>query len=326
MNQKLINDVCRLTGATSVTQGKVLQSLWSGYGDIVRVFLSGAGLGSLVLKRIRAKAMGQHPRGWNTDVGHQRKLKSYQVEIHWYQEWSALCSPACRVPRCYGVLDYPDEYIIVLEDLDASGFDQRKTALNLAEVHACLRWLAHFHARFLNQNPQQLWPVGTYWHLATRPDELAAMAPGELKDAAVRLDQVLNNAQYQTLVHGDAKVANFCFRDDVPAVAAVDFQYVGGGCGMKDVAYLLGSCLDESECQRYESSLLDVYFSTLTQSVAQLNVAVDSVALEHEWRRLFPMAWADFHRFILGWMPEHKKNNAYSECITRRALQDLAVY
>ena len=56
---------------------------------------------------------------------------------------------------------------------------------------------------------------------------------------APELDRRLRAARFQTLVHGDAKPANFCFDARRGAVAAVDFQYVGGGCGMKDVAYLL---------------------------------------------------------------------------------------
>jgi Ser/Thr protein kinase RdoA (MazF antagonist) len=63
---------------------------------------------------------------------------------------------------------------------------------------------------------------------------------------AAVIDQVLNNCSYQTIVHGDAKLANFCFSKE-GAVSAVDFQYVGGGCGMKDVAYFLGSCLTGKE-------------------------------------------------------------------------------
>jgi thiamine kinase-like enzyme len=67
-----------------------------------------------------------------------------------------------------------------------------------------------------------------------------------LKEAAPVIDEKLNTCAYKTFVHGDAKLANFCFAPD-GQVAGVDFQYVGGGCGMKDVAYFIGSCLNEKD-------------------------------------------------------------------------------
>ncbi len=83
----------------------------------------------------------------------------------------------------------------------------------------------------------------------------------ELKQAAIRIDQILRASPYQTFVHGDAKLANFCFSSDGLQVAAVDFQYVGGGCGIKDVAYFISSCLHEEDCERYEDELLAWYFA-----------------------------------------------------------------
>lgn len=112
-------------------------------------------------------------------------------------------------------------------------------------VELCLKWLANFHATFINEELAGLWQTDTYWHLATRPDELAVTDNPALKQAAVAIDAKLNSCRYKTFVHSDAKVANFCFSTDSKMVAAVDFQYVGGGCGMKDVICLLGSCLDE---------------------------------------------------------------------------------
>ena len=92
-----------------------------------------------------------------------------------------------------------------------------------------------------------LWECGSYWHLGTRPDELAALEDGPLKTTAPLIDQALRQSQFQTIIHGDAKLANFCFARhhntaNGSTVAAVDFQYVGAGCGIKDVTYFLGSC------------------------------------------------------------------------------------
>ena len=75
-----------------------------------------------------------------------------------------------------------------LEDLDASGFPERRGRVSHEEVDRCLAWLAAFHASFLGASPTGLWEEGTYWHLGTRPDELDAMASGPLRDAAPALD------------------------------------------------------------------------------------------------------------------------------------------
>lgn len=323
MSNSILDDIAALTGATSVKPSSVLQSLWSGYGEIVRYQLIGSSEYSVVVKHIRTQAAIDHPRGWHTDVGHQRKLRSYQIEVNWYQRWSVQCNDQCRVPKCFGVLNYPSETIIILEDLDQAGFSQRKSNLSLDEVQSCLHWLARFHALFILQHPEGLWPIGSYWQLSTRPDEFAAMAEGDLKKYAVQIDNLLNNATYKTLLHGDAKVANFCFSSENNRVAAVDFQYVGGGCGIRDVAYFLGSCLSAADCERFESVNLDYYFHELVSAIRAKNNAVDVIALEREWRGLFPVAWADFQRFLMGWMPSHKKVNAYSQALTQRVLSEL---
>lgn len=195
-----------------------------------------------------------------------------------------------------------------------------RTSVKDREIKACLSWLAHFHALFLGVAPEGLWPVGTYWHLETRPDELEAMDDAELKAAAGDIDRILNECRFKTIVHGDAKLANFCFSQSGKDVAAVDFQYVGGGCGMKDVVYFLGSCMDERECEKRVPGLLDYYFSELKLS---LKKDIDFHALEKEWREMFAFAWTDFHRFLLGWRPGHWKINRYSKQLTKEVLRKL---
>jgi len=85
------------------------------------------------------------------------------------------------------------------------------------------------------------------------------------------------------------------------------------------------NCLDEEECERQESGLLDYYFSELKGALAQLQPTVDGRAVETEWRELFPLAWTDFHRFLKGWSPGHWKLNAYSERMARRVLEALNI-
>jgi len=144
-----------------------------------------------------------------------------------------------------------------------------------------------------------------------------------LKQAAAPIDKILNECQFQTLVHGDAKVANFCFSEDGESVAAVDFQYVGGGCGMKDVAYFLGSCLDELLQERWEAEFLDLYFSELKRALVKKGKEVDFSALEAEWRAMYPIAQADFYRFLVGWMPTHWKINDYGKRVAMDVVAQL---
>ncbi len=318
--------VLSATGAEDVSAADVLQSLWSGYGDLLRLQLNGGAYPSVILKYISLPEAGNHPRGWNTDLSHQRKLHSYQVEAHWYQRYAAQCDDRCAVPSCLAVHAGEHETLLLLTDLDAAGFSLRKERVELADIHACLGWLASFHATFLGDPAEGLWECGTYWHLDTRPDELAALEDEALRAAAPLIDQRLRQCRYQTLVHGDAKLANFCFSADRsrPAVAAVDFQYVGRGCGMKDVAYFIGSCLYEDDCEAMEGALLDHYFSVLGPELQERHPDVDVRQLEAEWRDMFELAWADFHRFLKGWSPGHWKLNSYSETLTRRVIERLS--
>lgn len=315
MNEHFKSIILQNTGASSLSQKETIQELWSGYGKIIRVLLENAPLESVVVKHVQLPKSNNHPRGWNTDIGHQRKLKSYEVETTWYKVYGK--HSMARLPTCFAIENYNDETLIVLEDLDEAGFALRKQDVAWNDIERCLEWLAQFHASYLDKTPNELWDVGTYWHLDTRPQELEALEDKPLKNAAEAIDNKLNNCNFKTFVHGDAKLANFCFSEN-GEVAGVDFQYVGGGCGMKDVAYFIGSCLNESDCERLESKLLDRYFAYLHSAIGKKNEA-----LENEWRPLYRVAWADFHRFLKGWSPSHWKINSYSERITAEVIKNI---
>ncbi len=305
--------LCAVTGATRARRGERLQALWSGWGEIVRFYLDDAPVPSVVVKRVQPP----DPRGGGGGRSGARKRRSYAIEGTFYREHGRRCGAAVRIPEIWSI----HEGLFVLEDLDAAGFTGRAVGAGSLRAHhltACLRWLAGFHAASLGAAPDGLWPEGTYWHLETRPDEHAAMAPGPLRDAAGAIDAALASARFRTWVHGDAKIANFCLAPD--AVAAVDFQYVGGGCGVKDLAYFLGSCLGDAALQRDAARWTDAYFAALR---AALPPGTDGSALEAEWRGLLPLAWADFERFLAGWAPGHWKRSGYAAQQTQTALASL---
>ncbi len=163
-------DLSRISGFenASITQTDTLQTLWGGYGELVRLHLRNAPTSSVIVKQITLPKPKVHPRGWNTDRSHQRKLDSYQVELNWYQDYANSVSLYNPVPCCLYVEQRDNELVLVLEDLATAGFPLVKTDVSLDEAKACLTWLAYFHIEHLDTQPIGLWETGTYWHLDTR--------------------------------------------------------------------------------------------------------------------------------------------------------------
>ncbi len=332
---------------------QVIQSLWGGYGELVRLIFSKerrSSFNCVIVKHVALPSKAEHPKGWNTKLSHQRKVHSYQVETAWYQLFTQQWDERCPVPVGLQCELQEHEWLIVMQDLAEIGFPLtsqfdvlaafddsaiQDTQSDLASGYtleeqnqrdACLKWLANFHAKHINvdqEHSASLWQVGTYWHLDTRPDELNALADLSLKSQAQHIDSLLRACPYQTLVHGDAKLANFCFDLKSERAAAVDFQYVGRGCAMKDVALFMSSAVRPQDCAELESEVLDAYFQHLKEALMHYQPRLSFDDVEAAWRPMFYVAWADFQRFVKGWSPEHWKINPYTEQLTLRVLNQL---
>ncbi|WP_127716786.1 aminoglycoside phosphotransferase family protein [Halobacteriovorax sp. HLS] len=314
MNEFLKNTILKSCDAKSIVKEEEIQSLWSGYGTLTRVTTDNY---SVILKLVTPPKLHDHPRGWNSNLSHKRKLNSYEVEIYWYKNYNKNIVNAYS-PRLIAAGEMDDSQYLILEDLGMRDY-LSLPFINEDQIKLCINWLASFHATYLDVAPKNLWKVGTYWHLETRPEELEALEDKELKEAARKIDHLLNNAQFQTFVHGDAKLANFLFKD-TESCAAVDFQYVGRGIGMKDLAYFLSSIYSEEQLIEQEKWCLDYYFFYLQSALEKTEKNIDFKVLEKQWRDLYPVAWCDFIRFLKGWSPGHYKINTYTENITKKVL------
>lgn len=171
MDQFLLDNLRDLMRDNSLILKAQVQSLWSGYGEIVRIE-SQETMQTFIVKHICPPTQSNHPRGWNTDISHQRKLHSYKVESQFYQHYAPSCDEQCKVPELIFFREHDNSALLVLEDLNRVGYTQRVGSASLEQITSGIHWLAFFHARFLGASSDGLWPIGTYWHLATRPDEI----------------------------------------------------------------------------------------------------------------------------------------------------------
>ncbi len=305
----------------SLNSIETIQTLWSGYGQLVRLRFE---KNSIIVKHIKLPKTSSHPQGWNTNLSHKRKLKSYKVEVNWYGNFSKQKDKRCIIPQGLKTFQTKNEWLIVMEDLATLGFNTTTLEASKQQIISALTWLANFHAKYLNTKSEVVWEIGTYWHLDTRPDELEVLDDIELKKYAKKIDEVLNNSKYKTIVHGDAKLANFCFTVDGKSCAAVDFQYVGHGCAMKDVVYFMSSAIPPQDCEKMQPWLLDTYFKALNEAIKYYKPNINTTDLEDEYRALFEISWADFQRFVKGWNPNHFKINSYTENLTKKAIKLLS--
>ncbi|MBB1342328.1 DUF1679 domain-containing protein [Pseudoalteromonas sp. SR45-6] len=287
---------------------ETITALWSGCGEIVRCRLDGK---ACVIKAISVPDHINHPRISQTEFAINRKRHSYEVEFYWYQHYATRLPSRAGALRCFNAIEHEQHKVLVFADFTECGFVNAKPIHT--HVTAIIKWLAYFHAFHFQVKADGLWPQGSYWHLATRPDEYEKMADCAIKQQAHSIDQTIRACQYQTLIHGDAKLANFAVNSSTMEVLGYDFQYVGAGVGVIDVMYFLGSCLNEQQLQQRADDYLADYFKYFANAMHIFDKSAYSHAAINEWQTLWPVVWADFYRFLMGWSPEHVKINAYMQ-------------
>lgn len=290
--------------------GNILTPLWGGCGSIVQSRLDNK---PCVIKAIKIPDHINHPRIKQSEFAVKRKQHSYSVEYTFYTFYSQYLPKHAQSIECIRAINKNDEYALVFKDFTQYGFTQAR----LQHIKAILKWLAHFHAFNLSKSTDGLWQQGNYWHLSTRPDEFNKLKDNlakksDIKNAAHKIDEQLQSCVYKTLIHGDAKLANFA-ANEKGEIRGYDFQYIGAGCGIIDVMYFMTSCLSDAQLHKCADIYITYYFDNLKSAITTYHPLAPVGKIADDWLALWPAAWADFYRFLAGWSPEHQKINSYMQ-------------
>ncbi|KAJ3498530.1 hypothetical protein NLG97_g1049 [Lecanicillium saksenae] len=187
--------------------------------------------------------------------------------------------------------------------------------------------IAEFEARESNPSlsPRSIWLNGGYTYLATRQAEYASLASNSAsewsaafcssKGAASVAEKVAKfltprGRPFETFIHGDVKSENLFANESGDSVAFFDFQYVGIGLGVSDLAKLFTCSVPlrmlvgrqdtlsrEIPMQQEELGLLSQYHQLLTQHDTENRAKYDFTELQRHWET----ALVDWCRFQASW-------------------------
>ena len=227
----------------------------------------------------------------------------YEREVRFYQ----VVAPkvAIRVPAClYSAVDLDENsFILLLEDLAPLRMADQIGGVTLADVEVGLAEMAKLHAPVWGDGSVTALPWLNYG--AAERGQLAAFSGmlfdtflerygadlDDLTESVVRRFRGLvvtytsHEPHSVTVVHGDFRADNLLYDavgGRVPLVV-VDWQTVGAGPGLLDVAYLVGTSLDPVERLANEERLVRGYHDAITAA---------GVA-GYPWRQ----CWEDYRRF-----------------------------
>ena len=242
-----------------------------------------------------------------------------------------------RLPRCWHADVDGDAYIMVLEDLDASGCvyrsDPQSTVEELAHLHAAywesprfdgdLAWVperAGF-GKSDGKDPAATQAAGQFIHSAldTFAHEMPPVfrAIGELY--ASRTAEILDlwDQGERTFIHGDPHGGNLFTHEG--RTGFYDWAMCSHSPGMRDVAYYLTNSMPTEARHADEGRLLDHYRHTL----AAHGISVDSHVIADQYRLFAVFSWVSFtSTAAVGsrWQPSDRAIEAMERAT--RAVED----
>lgn len=227
------------------------------------------------------------PSPFPENRAHGVNLGLYDSETRFYRHMAA--TTATPTPTCYLSLKDPDDaaFVIVMEDLSGlhmvdqreglSGQGAERAVVALAELHASWwgrvvtaehEWipsLLHPRIEAMAALWPQLWPVFVERFGRCLPE--GGLPLGEMvRDRYWPLMQQLADCTW-TLLHMDFRCENLLFGEpgSPREVVVLDWQSLGRGSGVYDLAYLLGGSMTTEDRRVHEGHLVHRYHEVLRQ-------------------------------------------------------------
>lgn len=267
------------------------------------------------------------------------------MEARFYEELAPELP--VRLPRCWHAANDGRAYVMVLEDLDASGCTYS------SDPHSTIEELAHLHAAFWEsprfagdlswvpdragfgkgggKTPDAAAAAGHFIHIAldlfAHEMPPAFRAIGELY--ASRTADILDlwDQGERTLIHGDPHRGNLF--DDNGRTGFYDWAMFSHSPGMRDVAYHLTNSVSTDERRATEGDLLSLYRHIL----AAHGITLDPAHAAQQYRLFTVFSWVSFtSTAAVGsrWQPSDKAiaameraTRAIEDCDSIGLLQEL---
>ena len=246
-------------------------------------------------------------------------------------------------------------FSLLLDDFSQDNGWHQVVQTDLKQTRATLQALARMHAFFWLGNKTEplassLWPIATYWDQAKQPADQAnrlstlfSRFVADFGDPAVseaakskdygallalhaeRLEKEVHQGEKQTIIHGDAKSANFFYKTSSSAeegldVGVIDFQWTGKGLCATDVAYAMWAC-PQSQVLDQEQQLVEYYHGQLAQELVKLELSGScKVPSLLAFKAQYQAAFLDLCRVVIA---DHWSTVTPTTLATRAAMPDV---
>ncbi|HET9896431.1 MAG TPA: phosphotransferase [Streptosporangiaceae bacterium] len=240
-----------------------------------------------------ASLIGKFPADGARSQQTGQATDAYALELAFYR----LIAPTAQVavPRCHfaGIDPATGRFALILDDIGSARKVDQVAGATADEVAAALVEVSRLHAQYwagersesLRWVPLRAAPANArrlaaayrllYGRFLDRfGGRLSDRAAGMIErfDTVIRRWSSHDDPPY-TLLHGDYRAGNLLFGSDAvsPPVTVLDWQNLGIGSGVSDVAYLIGGSLPIDTRRNREEELLAAYLGALSANGVVIN-------------------------------------------------------